>query len=606
MKLTFQPMNAVWTGEAGATAMQAAALLGVPLDADCAGNGTCGKCKVRIVFGAAPEPEARERELLSPGELAAGWRLACLLRPGHDLVLEVPQRQDATQRKTALNNAHRWIAPAHGIVKKTVRLAEPGLDDQKSLERLFTEAAGAPCVRMHPAVCREIAAAGMDYASPYTVTVCGDEIIHAEAGDTAAQCYGVAFDIGTTTVVGMLWNLVTGERAAVCARTNPQAAYGADVISRITYAGQSPEQLEAIHRSIIDGLNGLTEQLAGQAGVAVDHIYEIAVVGNTTMAHLLLGANPSALAKAPFTPVLLRGVSERAAEIGLLANPLADYCLLPCIAGHVGADITAGLVAVDLTEQTEATLFIDIGTNGEIVLSAAGRMLACSTAAGPAFEGSSIYQGMRAADGAVEKIRIDEGGVRVKTIGDAPAVGICGSGIIDAAAQLVRAGVADKSGRLLTEEKLLAKGMPQPVVACAREGANGREFVLAAREGAEDIVINQKDLREVQLAKGAIQAGVQIMLEECGLGLDDLGQVLIAGAFGNHIDVESAVAIGLIPDIDRAKIRFVGNAAGLGASQALLSAEKRRQAEEIAGRIAHIELSTRADFQEKYLKAMRF
>lgn len=417
---------------------------------------------------------------------------------------------------------------------------------------------------------------------------------------------GVAFDIGTTTVVAMAWDLMAGKELGAVACTNPQNKFGADVISRITYCDDDPEKLLEIRQTILDGLNGLISQLKDNHTIQPDRIVRVVVGGNTTMSHIFAGYNPASLARAPFNPMYTGSVSLSQQETGLMVSPKATITLLPNIAGHVGGDITAGIVATRILDETKRTLFLDIGTNGEIVLAHGGRALTCSTAAGPAFEGATIRFGMRAAPGAIEKIQIREGEVFIKTVENDEPVGICGSGIIDAIAEMLGAGLINNKGRLASAEDLL-KASPDNVLAERLINTEeGREFVLVYKEDGHHIVITQKDIREIQLAKGAIAAGISIMASRMGMKISDIEKVIVAGAFGNFIHKESAVAIGLIPAMAMNRILSAGNTAGAGVSMALMDPAEMELAQSIPSRVEHVELAACAEFQDEYMKALAF
>jgi len=422
----------------------------------------------------------------------------------------------------------------------------------------------------------------------------------------SGECYGIAFDVGTTSVVGLLFDLVSGRLIGVKAEANPQAVHGADVISRIMFAGESRENLMLLRSEIVECLNRITKALSETHGVHAHSILDAVIVGNTTMSHLILGVDPKGLALAPFTPVFCESAPVNAVEFGLSIGGDANVNLLSNIAGHVGSDITAGIIASGIMEKRGNHLLIDVGTNGEIVLCADGRALACSTAAGPAFEGASIHQGMRAATGAIERVDIDGRDVQVKVIDGKMPTGICGSGIIDAVAETLKEGLVDKTGRLLTAEKAIERGASEELATRLRDGEAGREFVLSYVDGADDVVITQSDIREVQLAKAAIRAGVRLMLSEFGLEESDLQYVYIAGAFGNHIRTRSAALIGLIPDIGDEKILYIGNSAGIGAGMALISNTEREKAAKAAKEVRHVELAANPAFQDVYLAAMKF
>lgn len=425
-------------------------------------------------------------------------------------------------------------------------------------------------------------------------------------GKADRKGYGIAFDIGTTTVVAMLWRYETGELVDIKAISNPQGAYGADVISRIMYAGESAENLKNINGKITDCLNRCIDEFVSSNKINKNDISMITVVGNTTMSHIFLGVDPTSLALAPFTPVFLEGKNAPAKTFGINAGANTELYLLPNLAGHVGSDITAGVLATNILKENKNELLIDIGTNGEIVLVAKGRAITCSTAAGPAFEGATIYKGMRAAEGAIEEVYIDKDKVDIEVIDSSTPVGICGSGIIDAVAQLAINGIIDATGKFLKKEELSERGYSSNITDRIRMNGRIVEFVLAYVDNSDDIVITQKDIREVQLAKAAIRAGINILMKCLEVQASDLDRINIAGAFGNYIDKESALAIGLAPEIELEKIVSVGNAAGVGASIALLSKSTKKDAEDIGKKIEHIELSTYEGFQEEYFNAMKF
>lgn len=423
---------------------------------------------------------------------------------------------------------------------------------------------------------------------------------------TGQAGFGMAFDIGTTTVVAMLWNLKTGKELGAAACTNPQNEFGADVISRITYCDDDSKKLALIRSKIIDGLNGLTEELTNKHGVDKDEICKVTVGGNTTMSHIFAGYPPASLARAPFSPMYTGTLQLSQLDLGLQVSEYAEITLLPNIAGHVGGDITAGIVASRILDEKKLTLFLDIGTNGEIVLAGDGAAMTCSTAAGPAFEGATIRNGMRAAPGAIEKIQIKEGEVFIKTVDDAEPVGICGSGIIDVMAEMLGAGLINFKGRLASKEDLEKIHPGSPLADRLINTEEGREFILVYKECGDDIVVTQKDIREVQLAKGAVAAGISIMLKRMDKKPADIHKIIIAGAFGNFIHKESAVAIGLIPSLPMNKIISAGNTAGAGVSMVLMSDNEMELAKSVPTRVQHIELASCSDFQDEYMKALAF
>ncbi|MEG0392821.1 MAG: ASKHA domain-containing protein, partial [Anaerovoracaceae bacterium] len=424
--------------------------------------------------------------------------------------------------------------------------------------------------------------------------------------ETDEPGYGIAFDIGTTTVVGMLWDIKNGKELGAKAMTNPQNKYGLDVISRITFGNEDKTNLVTMRTEIVACLNDIIDELCQSSGIEKEGIIRATVGGNTTMSHLFAGYDPATLAKAPFAPAYTGTLMMTGESSMLKIHPKGDVMLFPNIAGHVGGDITAGIIASRLFDEKELTLFIDIGTNGEIALTDQGRTLACSTAAGPAFEGAAIHQGMRAAPGAIEKLTITDEDVFFTTIDGVRPVGICGSGLIDAISELWSYGLIKKTGRLLSKEELEKKKPETKIAERLREGSSGREFVLIFKEDEEDIVITQNDIREVQLAKGAISAGITIMLEKLEKTEQDIHKIIVAGAFGNFINKESAVNMGLLPKVSLDRIYSAGNTAGAGTLMALASSKEALLAKKVPELVEHVELSSCEDFQTKYLTAMAF
>lgn len=605
MKIRFLPNETEYLFETGKTILELADEIGISIDGSCAGNGSCGKCKARVVSGNDEKLSDEEKSMLTDDEIRDGYRLACKFKPLNDITVKIPRLEGTVKRKTALAKMPEGFTANSRFRKEYIHIEESSIQDQAAdLEKIKKScnldrqaAIGFEAIRKIPELLAE--------KRELTVTICENKIIDIEPGDTSVHCYGLALDIGTTTVVGHLCSLITGELIGVSAVTNPQGLYGADVISRITYAGGSRENLHNLQQKIIDCINSIISGFSKTYCVNREHIYHITVVGNTTMSHLFLGVNPGQLAAAPYTPVFVNGVKGSALKLGFAVNRNARFCLLPNIAGHVGSDITAGVMAAGILHKGSIHLMLDIGTNGEIVLIGKGRAMACSTAAGPAFEGASIFKGMRAAEGAIEKVRID-GDVHIKVIGNAKPIGLCGSGIIDAVAQLIINGLVDRTGRFTSPEELIEKNIPGSMISRFRKGKRGNEFVLAYNQDGEDIVILQKDIREVQLAKAAIYAGIRIMMKQIGITDNDLDAIHIAGAFGSYVDIDSAFAIGLIPRIDKHKMISEGNSAGIGACMALLSKGKQQEAEKTAEIITHVELAACPEFQEEYLSAMSF
>lgn len=424
--------------------------------------------------------------------------------------------------------------------------------------------------------------------------------------EAEAETYGVALDLGTTTIVVMLWNLAEGTLVDVEAVSNPQRVYGADVMSRIGFVQRAPWNLTRLQSSLMNEINQAMSRLMMKHGIDLGQIRKITAVGNTVMSHFFLGEDVSGLASYPFAPSFTGSVVTTARAVGIAAHEEAEVYVGPNIGGHVGSDITAGILAAGYLEDKniENRLFFDIGTNGEIVLTSKVKSYCCSAAAGPAFEGSALYQGMRAMPGAICNVAVTDGVVHTETIGGEAAKGICGSGIIDAMSVMVKHQVVDVFGRIHSEEELEERwpmGSDLPSHIYSEEGVN---HFLLTKEPA--VLVTQQDVREIQMAKAAIAAGSQMLMEEAGLCLNDIAEIGIAGAFGNAIDLSSAKTIGLLPDADTSKMRALGNGAGIGASMMLLSGKCREKAEKIASSIEHVELAASADFQNRYIEEMNF
>jgi uncharacterized 2Fe-2S/4Fe-4S cluster protein (DUF4445 family) len=431
--------------------------------------------------------------------------------------------------------------------------------------------------------------------------------VNNESSILSTKCrkYGVAFDIGTTTVVGMLCDLNKNCLIDTIAKTNPQSSFGLDVISRITYVDNNEKKLRDMQHLIIECCNEILEFFSDRHMILKDWLCKATVVGNTTMNHLFLAIDPSGLAHSPFNAGFNGIMKKTASELGLNMNDDAEIFILPNIASHVGSDIVGVMIASGIKKKHGITIVIDIGTNGEVVLSGKDRTLVCSTAAGPAFEGAGIYNGMRAVEGAIEKIKIHKDNVHFQVIGNKEPRGLCGSGIIDAVAAMLDSEILDYTGKLITQEEAVARGFHVEIVNRIRKGIQGNEFVIAWRDD-KDIVITQKDIREIQLAKSAIFGGTLILLKCLDIDIADITEILLAGAFGSNINVKSALRIGLLPDVDENQIHSLGNAAGAGACMALLSEDVIKEANMRAIEAEHVELALHPNFEKLFLECMNF
>jgi uncharacterized 2Fe-2S/4Fe-4S cluster protein (DUF4445 family) len=608
VRVTFQPGGESGGFERGSTVFAAAEDLRVPVNAPCGGHGRCGGCRV-IVEGETSPPTSAELEHLSQADLQAGYRLACQVKLLGDAVVRVPVESQTTGTKIISEHSWREVPLEPNVHQRAVRLPKPTLEDQRSDLVRLAEAldAGGGQLEADPAVLRSLPAVLRAEEFAATVTTVGRRLARVLPRSQPAGCLGIGVDLGTTTVVVYLVDLLTGELLGTASALNPQTRWGHDVVSRIEHVSATEGGLDDLRAAIVEGANQLIAEAARKAGVAQGNIFEATVVGNTCMHHLFLGLDPTNLAQAPYVPVANRALEATPGEVGLAINRRGNVYCLPVVAGFVGSDTVAALAVTRLTSRDHPVMAIDIGTNGEVMLWSGDRLLVASCAAGPAFEGAQMEHGVRAAPGAIEHVWLRNGEMVIGTIDAASPTGICGSGIFDVVAALLDATAADETGRLAGTER--AAQLPAGIAARLRGGNAEREFVVAPAEQAadgRDIVFTQKDLREVQLAKGAVRAAVELLCAEAGVEPEDLKEVLLAGAFGNYIDPRSALRIGLLPSLPAERIQGVGNAAGAGALLALVSAGERRAAAELAEQAEHIELFTRADFQMVFADSMIF
>ncbi|MEN6451838.1 MAG: ASKHA domain-containing protein [Thermoguttaceae bacterium] len=636
----FRPSGAETYVLPGTRLVEAAAEAGVLIDVPCGGEGLCGACRVIIRTGAC-EPTAIERERLSDEELACGWRLACQSAVCGPTEVEVPRGASAADHQIFVD-APGHVRPADDppVRKRYVELPPPTRgDDAPDAARLERALGVGPLDISLPLLCelptrlRENGFRGTAVLADQTGAALASPavLLDFEAGNTESDAYAVAVDLGTTTLVGELLDLRTGQQRAVVSRLNPQTRFGDDVVSRIVHVRQHPDGLTELRDVIRSAIAEIIGELCAQAGVSRNRVYEATVAGNTTMQQLFCGVDPSPLGEMPFVPAVGHAVRCAAAELGLPIHPRGIAYVMPVIGGFVGGDTVAGLLATGMADGDGPVLFVDIGTNGEIALLAKGQLVAASTAAGPAFEGARISCGMRGATGAIEKVVVD-GCVRINVIGDVAPVGLCGSGLIDVAAELLRHGLLTSQGRLKTPDELGVEG-DSPIVAETKIGTapdrrhdrpnvpvdlarriqlhEGQVSFLLA-DGAETadgrpIVLTQRDLRELQLATGAIRAGIAILLHRVGLKSTDLAHVLVGGGFGNFIRRNNAQRIGLLPgQVERSRIRYLGNTSLAGARLSALSQSARCTAERLARRTEHVDLSSDPAFAREFAEAMIF
>ncbi len=608
VRVTLQPSGQSVYVLPGTSLLEAAARAGLAIDTPCGGNGTCGKCRVQITEG-ADTPTSAEQEVISDENLDAGWRLACQSVVQNNLRVYVPESSvigaPSRIQETAATGDVPEVEPA--VYKRYVELSQPTLEDDDPdvirLEKSVGEfTADLSLLKELPHLLRNQNFAG-------TVVFADRQLIGFEKGDTSAECYGAVFDIGTTTIVGELLHLCNGRNLAVRSRMNPQVSRGDDVLSRIRHSGSCPGCLDELQQMVLDEVKDMIEEMAGEAEIEQERIYEVVFAGNTTMQHLLCGLNTVQLGEIPFVPVQGHGLFLESGDLNLPIHPRGMAYVFPVIGGFVGGDTVAGMVASRLPEQDGPTLMVDIGTNGEIVLVHNGTVKAASTAAGPAFEGARISQGMRATRGAVEKVVITDD-VECSVIGDVEPAGICGSALIDLVSELRRVGAVTPEGRLLPPEEM-PEDVPEGVAERVSTNGEGVRSIRLSKPdadtGGREVVVTQLDFRELQLAAGAIRAGVSILLRNEGLSPTDLESVLLAGGFGSFIRRKHAQRIGLLPgDIEHHRIHYVGNVALSGAKWALLSRKAKADAEKFVKQTEHTELSTDTSFQMEFAEAMIF
>jgi len=608
-KVTFEPEGKTIYVLEGTTVYEATGEAGIIIKSECGGIGVCGSCKVNIIKGIY-EQKGSER-FIPEDEVKKGIVLACRTKISSDMVIEIPISSRLYDQKILTEGIERKLKLSPNVKKLYLKVKEPTLEDQRAdLDRVLDAIKSIsqnPSIRVD--VLRRLPEKLRKQDFGLTVVLNEDEIIGIETGNKTDRNYGVAFDIGTTTVVGYLLDLNTGKQLAVASRTNPQTSYGDDVISRIHHATTNKDGLDDLHERITSCMNGIIVELANKANIEKKFVYEITTAGNTTMNHLFLKLNPKYLALNPYVGVLRSNIDARAQDLGIYINKYGKVYSMPNIAGFVGGDTVAVILASEIHKSNDLKFAIDIGTNGELVMGNKDRLIACSTAAGPAFEGARIVFGMRASDGAIEKVLIKKDEVEINTIGNAKPIGLCGTGLIDSIAELRKVGVINKSGKLLKKDELPTNTPDFIKERIVKHDNFGTSFILAfgiESKTGEDILLTQKDVRETQLAKAAIHAGYNILKKILNATDDDIKEILIAGAFGNYIRREQAKLIGLLPDIPIKKIKFIGNAAGAGSKMVLLAKELRKEACNISKNTDYIELAVRKDFQDEFTEAIFF
>jgi uncharacterized 2Fe-2S/4Fe-4S cluster protein (DUF4445 family) len=592
-----QPVGRRTEIENGQTILDASRSAGVGVISLCGGEGWCDSCLVRIASGEVNPPTQSEIDSLGQEQINKGYRLACQAIPVSDVRIDIPPDSLSTPQRLQVEGKDFDIAIAPAVKVVDLELTPPGLEDLRAdagRVNAGLAAAGHPDIRIDLPVLEILSDLLRKYKWSARFVLRDGEVIAVLPAE--AEIYGISVDIGTTKVAVYLVNLSTGQIVEKVGEMNPQIAYGEDIISRISYTRDNEDGRAKLQEAIANTLNSKIQELCKLADIQQEQVVDSVIVGNTAMHHLFTGLPVGQLVFAPYVPALNRAIDFRARELGVNMAPGAYIHLLPNIAGYVGADHAAVILSTELWNTKETVLAIDIGTNTEISLVSKGKISSCSCASGPAFEGAHITHGMRAAPGAIERVQIKDGEIKLFTIDDQAPVGICGSGILDVVAEMKTAGLMDEKGSIKAGSPFTRKGfkdLNELLLVPEKESGNQK-----------DITISRKDVNEIQLAKAAIRAGLDILLAEAGIEVEEVDKVLVAGAFGTYISVPNAIEIGMFPDIPLGRFQQVGNAAGMGAVQALISTKHRHLISEVSKDVDYIELTTYGDFQKLYMNAM--
>jgi uncharacterized 2Fe-2S/4Fe-4S cluster protein (DUF4445 family) len=599
--IRFNPSGRRATYEHPLPILDAAREAGAEIAALCSGLGSCGRCRVKVEGDGVSPLSQKERELLSQDELAAGYRLACRTIVEGETAVYVPEISRPRAQQLQLTGQELPVAPSPAVRKVLVDLPRPTLSDPRSDLDRIDEALHLG----NEALLEEIDAALLGRIGPVlreggwrtTLTLDGSQLIQIESGDTTERLHGVAVDLGSTKIAAYLVDLTSGETVEAQGTMNPQIAYGEDIATRLSHAAEHADGASQLQHLAVEAIKDLIHALCEEDGLSPDEVLEIVVVGNTAMHHLFLGLSTRPLTASPFVPIATRPLRIKARDLGLPAAPGAHVTCPPPVAGFVGSDHVAMILASRLAEKPGTFLGIDIGTNTEISLRRGDKITAASCASGPAFEGAAICWGMKAAPGAIERVWIEPGTqeIHLSTIGDAEPVGICGSGILDCVAGMVGAGLLNARGHIQRDARSV------------RIGDSGLpELVLTETPTGRTITVTQTDVERIQMAKGATRSGIEVLLDAAGVAASDLDGVILAGAFGTFIDPLSAIQIGMLPPVPPERIAQVGNAAGAGAREILVSTDRRREAEEVAGQIEYLELTVYPNYSRYFAHALRF
>jgi uncharacterized 2Fe-2S/4Fe-4S cluster protein (DUF4445 family) len=620
-EVRFLPGEDTAAVEGGTTLMETAEKAGVHINNLCGGKGVCGRCRVKVTNGKI-RADKHSISLLSKEEITEGYVLACQTRVDSDMEVLIPPESRLEEAQILLEHMpfdygepekillHRVPADPMTLYeplsqKIYLQLTPPSLEDNVSdMDRIIRKLRKKTAYRDFEIslTCLQGLALKLrnnEWKATVTLANHGDirRILQVDAGDTTEQNYGLAVDVGTTTVVAQLIHLKSGNVLGVAGSYNFQARFGEDVISRMIYACGREEGLDPLHGAVVKNINQLIKTLTEGKGIDPRQITCMVAAGNTTMSHLLLSLIPCSIRLDPYVPTLNVYPQVRAGEIGIEIHPEGILEVVPGVASYVGGDIVAGIIACGIADRTEIRVLIDVGTNGEIAVGNNEWLVCCSASAGPAFEGGGIKHGMRATRGAIEKLIISDGRVQYKRIGKGKVNGICGSGLIDCLYELARNHLIDGEGKFHfspQDERFLEKdGETQFILAPAVETETGH-----------DIVITQSDISHLIRSKGAVFAAIKSLMDYAGLKLDEIATFYVAGGFGSYLDIPKAIGIGLLPDIDPDKIRFVGNSSLMGARMCLLSSHTMERAMQVARSMTNVELSNYQPFMDEYVAAM--
>ena len=602
VKLDFAPSNQSFKVPPGVSVFDAASWNGIAIDSTCGGHGTCKKCKVQITEGIVPISRLDIRAF-SQEELKNGWRLACVARATENLAITVPAM--TTRPKAATVGVGRQVILRPAVQKRYLELDEPTLHDQRPDIQRVKDAIDDLEVNVEFEVLQKLPTVLRKNNYKVTAVIVDDLLIDIEPGDTTDKRFAIAYDLGTTTVVATLLDLNSGTPVAVKSMLNMQQPFGADVISRISATMLDENALERLRIAAQSTLSELTNEVIKEAGINPNNVYEIAIAGNATMVQLVLGVDPEPVGVAPFITASQDWPVLNAKEFGIKIHPGARAYIFPSFGAYVGGDIVAGVLASGMDRDKRVRLFIDVGTNCEIVLSDGNKILTTAAPAGPAFEAASIKCGMRAADGAIEVVKITKDGVSLQVIGDVEPQGMCGSGLVDAVAELAKIGVLDQSGRFVTQE-VMEKEFPKLSSRLINLETNENAFLLHGDKNDPLVYLTQRDVRELQFAKASIATGWRLLMEQLKLNDEDIQQVLLAGSFGSYLSPASAIQIGLVPKIPVMRIVSAGNVAGEGAKMVLLSQPERNGATALLNEVEYVELSDRADFNDNFVVQLSF